>query len=70
VKQVTKQPEDTTVKVSKTVLKKLESKAKPFETKKECLERVIMQNCGNEKKVEETKMEDEDELEKETQKVE
>ena len=37
---------DTSVKLSKNALKKLESKARPFESKKDCLERIITQNCG------------------------
>ncbi len=47
---------DATVKLTKKAQKVLESKAKPFESKKECLERVIMQNCGssNESSVKET----------------
>lgn len=37
---------DTSVKLSKNALKQLESKARPFESKKDCLERIITQNCG------------------------
>ena len=38
--------DDQTVKVSKKAIKELESKAKPFESKKDCIERMIMENCG------------------------
>ena len=54
--QVTKN-EDTTVKLSKKALKQLESKAKPFESKKECLERIITQNCCSSKETPETEPE-------------
>ena len=37
--------EETTIRVSKTALETLKSKAKPFESKKQVLERVIMQSC-------------------------
>ena len=36
----------TTIKVSREALKSLETKARPFESKKEVLERVIMQSCS------------------------
>ena len=38
--------EDTTIKVSKEAMKTLESKARPFESRKSCIERVIMQSCS------------------------
>jgi len=37
---------DTSIKISRNVLKVLATKAKPFESKKEALERMITQNCG------------------------
>lgn len=37
---------DTSVKISRVALKTLATKAKPFESKKEALERMINQNCG------------------------
>ncbi len=49
-------PDDVTVKLTKNALKQLEKKARPFESKKDCLERIITQNCGasNESVAEET----------------
>ena len=38
--------EDTTIKVSKEVLDTLKKKARPFESRKSCIERVIMQSCS------------------------
>ena len=38
--------EDTTIKVSREAMKTLESKARPFESRKSCIERVIMQSCS------------------------
>ena len=38
--------EDTTIKVSKEVLDTLKEKARPFESRKSCIERVIMQSCS------------------------
>lgn len=37
--------EETTIRVSKIALETLRLKAKPFESKKQVLERVIMQSC-------------------------
>jgi len=47
--QVTKNEDskDTTVKLSKKALNNLEKKAKPFESKKDCIERIIAENCGS-----------------------
>ena len=56
---------DTTVKLSQKALKRLESKAKPFETKKDCLERIISENCSKTTKADETK-EPEEETEDES----
>jgi len=39
--------EDTTVKISKKAMNDLANRAKPFESKKDCLERIIMQSCGS-----------------------
>ena len=39
--------EDTSIKVSPGALNELAKKAKPFESKKDCLERIIKQNCGS-----------------------
>ena len=47
---------DTSVKISRVTLKTLATKAKPFESKKEALERIINQNCGE--AVQEQKTED------------
>lgn len=57
--------EDTTVKLTKKALKKLETKAKPFESKRDCLERIIMQNCSSPRKssVEETEEQTESQTE-------
>ena len=41
-----KSTEDTSIKVSKEAMKALEGKARVFESKKEVLERVIMQSCS------------------------
>ena len=38
--------EDTTIKVSRETMKTLESKARPFESRKSCIERIIMQSCS------------------------
>ena len=38
--------EETTIRVSKTALETLKLKAKPFESKKQVLERVIIQSCS------------------------
>ena len=53
--QVTKNEDskDTTVKLSKKALNSLEKKAKPFESKKDCVERIIAENCGSSKPKEE-----------------
>ena len=58
--------EDTTVKLSKKAMNNLADKAKPFESKKDCLERVLMQNCSssNKKKESETDLEQQEESEK------
>ena len=48
--------EDTTIKVSKEAMKTLASKARPFESRKSCIERVIMQSC-NPSKISETELE-------------
>ena len=45
--QATTKNEDTTVKLSKKAMNNLADKAKPFESKKDCLERVLMQNCSS-----------------------
>ena len=45
--------EDTTVKLSKKTMQSLADRAKPFESKKECLERVIAENCGSSKETKE-----------------
>jgi len=37
---------DTSIKVSPKALNELSKKAKPFESKKDCLERIIKQNCS------------------------
>ena len=57
--QVTTKNEDTTVKLSKKAMNNLAGKAKPFESKKDCLERILMQNCSssNKKKESETDLE-------------
>jgi len=55
-----KQPnEETTVKLSKSAMKSLETKARPFESKRDCLERVIVQSCSpkNKKMSEESDVE-------------
>lgn len=44
--QVTK-IEDVTVKLSQKALNVLAGKAKPFETKRDALERIILQNCSS-----------------------
>jgi len=51
--------EDTTVKLSKKAMNNLADKAKPFESKKDCLERILMQNCSfpNKKKESEIELE-------------
>lgn len=46
--------DDTTVKLSKKTLASLESKARPFESKRDCIERVIMQSCSPQTKPEES----------------
>ncbi len=58
--------EDTTVKLSKKAMNGLADKAKPFESKKDCLERILMQNCSssNKKKESETDLEQQEESEK------
>ncbi len=38
---------DTTVKLSKKALNGLSGRAKPFESKKDCLERIILRNCSS-----------------------
>jgi hypothetical protein len=45
--------DETTVKVSKEAMKTLANKALPFESRKSCIERVIMQSC-NPSKISET----------------
>lgn len=47
---------DTSIKISRVALKVLATKAKPFESKKEALERMITQKCGE--AVQEQKTED------------
>lgn len=37
---------DTSIKVSSEAMNDLAKKAKPFESKKDCLERIIMQSCS------------------------
>jgi len=37
---------DTSIKVSPIALNDLAKKAKPFESKKDCLERIIKQSCS------------------------
>ena len=54
--------EDTTVKLSKKAMNRLADRAKPFETKKDCLERIISENCSKTTKAEEI-----EELEEETE---
>ena len=49
MEKVSKKNEDTTVKLSKKVLNQLSNKARPFESKKKCLERIITQTCGTPK---------------------
>jgi len=49
MKQVSETNEDTTVKISKKALNGLAGRAKPFESKKDCLERIIMRNCNSQK---------------------
>lgn len=60
-----KESNDVTVKMTKNALKQLEKKARPFESKKECLERIIMQNCGS-KENKEFKEPDSDPIDSET----
>lgn len=57
--------EDTTVKLSKKAMNNLADKAKPFESKKDCLERILMQNCSssNKKKESEIELEQQDQEE-------
>jgi len=38
---------DTSIKISPVALNDLAKKAKPFESKKDCLERIIKQNCSS-----------------------
>ena len=38
--------EDSTIKVSQEALDVLKKKARPFESRKSCIERVIMQSCS------------------------
>jgi len=49
--------EDTTVKLSKKAMNNLADKAKPFESKKDCLERILMQNCSFSNKKKESEIE-------------
>ena len=46
--------EDTTVKLSKKAMNNLADNAKPFESKKDCLERILMQNCSSSNKMKES----------------
>jgi len=48
--QATTKNEDTTVKLSKKAMNNLADEANPFESKKDCLERIIMQNCSSSNK--------------------
>ncbi len=48
--------EDTTVKLSKKAMNNLADKAKPFESKKDCLERILMQNCSSSNKKKESEI--------------
>lgn len=52
--RVPKSTEDTSIKVSKEAMKALEGKARVFESKKDVLERVIMQSCIPQTKPEES----------------
>jgi len=45
-KVVTTKNEDTTVKISKKAMNGLAGRARPFESKKDCLERIIMRDCS------------------------
>ena len=53
---------DTTVKLSKKAMNNLADKAKPFESKKDCLERILMQNCSSSNKKKGTEEESDIEL--------
>lgn len=57
---------DTSIKVSSEAMNDLSKKAKPFESKKDCLERIIMQSCSssNKNKESEVDLEQEEESEK------
>ncbi len=45
---------DTSIKVSSEAMNDLSKKAKPFESKKDCLERIIMQSCSPSNKMKES----------------
>ena len=47
---------DTSIKVSPAALNDLAKKAKPFESKKDCLERILMQNCSSSNKKKESEV--------------
>jgi len=47
---------DTSIKVSSEAMNDLAKKAKPFESKKDCLERIIMQSCGSSNKMKESEV--------------
>ena len=54
--QESKKQEDSTVKLSPKAEKALEKKAKPFESKRACLERIVLRGCtpdGQENEMEE-----------------
>jgi len=57
---------DTSIKVSSEAMNDLAKKAKPFESKKDCLERIIMQSCtpSNKMKESEVDLEQQEESEK------
>ena len=60
---------DTSIKVSPEALNDLAKKAKPFESKKDCLERIIMQSCSPsiKKKESETDLEQQESNEEESE---
>ena len=47
---------DTSIKVSPEALNDLAKKAKPFESKKDCLERIITQSCSPSNEMKESKV--------------
>ncbi len=56
---------DTSIKVSSEAMNDLAKKAKPFESKKDCLERIIMQSCSSSNKMKESEVDLEQEEESE-----